>query len=154
MPYDECACTSAEGGAKENAHVEAGDAVLRADGDDVRARHVVMTVDEECGKVLAVGEADECMQRVGAGGRVTEGRLCQTQRPSGLHEANFINRDFVDGGFCRIHGDLPCEGAALVGSFVQARTARRSLPWRSAFPEGFRERDTGKAELRHPKGRR
>ena len=46
------------GGAKENAHVEAGDAVLRADGDDVSARHVVMTVDEECGKVLAVGEAD------------------------------------------------------------------------------------------------
>jgi len=77
MSDHEGAGTSADGGTKQNPYVEAGDTVLRPDGDDVRARHVVVTVDEECGEMLAVGEADERMQRVGTGGRVAEGRLRQ-----------------------------------------------------------------------------
>src|ERR1700690_3310943 len=100
MSDHECARTSADGSSKENPYVEAGNAMLRPDGDDMRARHVVMTIDEECGEVLAVGEADERVQRVGTGGRITEGRFRQAQRTSGLHEANFVNRNFVEWCFC------------------------------------------------------
>jgi len=43
-------------------------------------------------------------------------------------------------------------GAALVGSFVQARTARRSLVWRSAFPEGFPRAGHGESRALSPEG--
>jgi len=154
MSDHEGAGTSADGGTKQNPYVEAGDTVLRPDGDDVRARHVVVTVDEECGEMLAVGEADERMQRVGTGGRVAEGRLRQAQRSPGLNEANFIDRDFVDGGFCRVHGDLPC-GEPL-SSARSSRRGPRGAPWYGGAhsPRVSRVRDTGKAELCHPKGRR
>jgi len=128
MPQDDGGAAGGEGCPKEGSHIDAGDRVLGADGDDVSAGDLVVAVHEEGREVLAVGECDERLQRARAGSGVGEDRLGEAERATGLHEAHFVDGDFLERCLGRVHGGTFLAGEPLsVGSFVPARSARRSL---------------------------
>jgi hypothetical protein len=56
-------CAGADGGPEDHACLDGGDAVLSADCHDVRSRHLMVPVQEECREVLAVGEAQHRVHR-------------------------------------------------------------------------------------------
>jgi hypothetical protein len=112
-----------------------------ADGRNVGAVHVVSPVEEEHREVLAVGEAQHRVQRLGRHRRVGHGRLRESQRAAGLHKASLVDGDFLEGDFRSVR--RICEGTCLAisrpgssGSFAISGTPRRSSAGRAAFPEG------------------
>jgi hypothetical protein len=75
--------------------IDAGDRVLRADGHDVRAGDLVVAVHEEGGKVLAIGQRYQGVKGAGAGASVGQDRLGEAKGTAGLHEAHFVDGDFL-----------------------------------------------------------
>ena len=128
MSENDRAGAGGEGRPEDPPHVHASDRVLRADGHDMRTGDVVIAVHEEGGEVLAVGERDERLQRARTGSGVGQDRLGEAKGAAGLQEAHFVDGDFLERCLGRVHGgDLPCGEPLSVGSFVPARSARRSL---------------------------
>lgn len=111
MSQDDSAAACGEGRAEEGSQIDAGDCVLRADGHDVRAGDLVVAVHEEGREVLAIGQRDERVKGAGAGLGVRQDRLGEAKRTTGLHEAHFVDGDFLERCFGRVHRG---EGVAVV----------------------------------------
>jgi hypothetical protein len=79
MSEDDARRAGGDGGAEDGARFDCSDVVLTSYGDHIRARHVVLAVEEERREVLAVGEAQHHVHRSACKLAVGDGGLGEAQ---------------------------------------------------------------------------
>ena len=97
-----------ERGAQDDSDVDGPDEMLASDSGDMGSSDAIVPIDEEAREVLAVGEADECVEGACRAWRVGDAFFREAKGTAGLHEAHFVDGDGVSrlasGGLDWFHG--------------------------------------------------
>jgi hypothetical protein len=155
MPQDDSTAAGREGRAEEGSQIDAGDRVLGSYGHDVCAGDLVVAVHEEGREVLAIGQRNERVKGAGAGARVGQDRLGEPKGTARLHEADFVDGNFLERCLGCVHGEPALRGAALCRLVRPCAVRAALLGMTGCFPRGVPARGIrGEAEARHPQGRK